>query len=49
VYAARSLVAARRRLEAFYAHVAWAEVRELTRLGKTVRAWETEILNFHVS
>lgn len=29
-------------LEAFSEHVAWAEVRELTRLGRTVRAWEPE-------
>ena len=49
VYAAGTLASARRRLDAFYDHVAWAEVRELTRLGKTVRAWETEILNFHVT
>ena len=49
VYAAGSLATAKRRLEAFYDHVAWAEVRELTRLGKTVRAWEAEILNFHVT
>lgn len=49
VYAARSLAAARRRLEAFYEHVAWAEVQELSRLGRTVRAWEAEILNFHVT
>lgn len=49
VYAAKSLATARRRLEAFYAHVAWAEVKELSRLGKTVRAWEAEILNFHVT
>ena len=49
VYAAKSLAMARRRLEAFYEHVAWAEVQELTRLGKTVHAWEAEILNFHVT
>ena len=48
-YGARSLAVARRRLEAFYEHVSWAEVPELTRLGKTVRAWESEILNFHVT
>jgi transposase len=49
VYAAPNQLVARRRLEAFYAHVAWAEVPELTRLGKTVRAWEAEILNYHLT
>ena len=49
LYAAPNLASARRRLEAFYAHVGRAEVPELTRLGKTVRAWEAEILNFHLT
>jgi transposase len=49
VYAASGHLAARQRLEAFYAHAAWAEVRELRRLAKTVRAWQEEILNFHVT
>jgi transposase len=49
VYAATNHLEARHRLQSFYDHVAWAEVRELTRLGKTVRAWEAEILSFHMT
>jgi len=49
MYASESLAEARDRLETFYAHAKWAEVPELTRLAKTVRAWEAEILNFHVT
>lgn len=49
IYAARSLHAARWKLVAFYQHVAEADVPELTRLAKTVSAWETEILNYHVT
>ena len=49
VYAAANHLEARARLEAFYDHAAWAEVRELTRLAKTVKAWEAEILSFHTT
>jgi transposase len=49
VYAAANHLEARRRLQTFYDHVAWAEVRELSRLAKTVRAWEAEILSFHAT
>jgi transposase len=49
MYAARSLTAARWKLVAFYHHAADAEIPELTRLAKTVAAWETEILNYHVT
>lgn len=46
MYAAPNHLVARKRRETFYAHVARAEVRELTRLSKTVRAWQEEILKF---
>jgi len=49
MYAAEGLAEARERLEEFYAHAKWAAVPELTRLAKTVRAWESEIVNFHVT
>lgn len=49
MYAATRLTAARWKLVAFYHHVADAEIPELTRLAKTVSAWETEILNYHVT
>jgi transposase len=47
VYAAHSLTAARRQLRVFYKYCADAEVDELTRLAKTVTAWEAEILAYH--
>jgi transposase len=49
VYAAANHLEARHRLQTFYDHAAWAEVRELTRLAKTVKAWEAEILSFHTT
>jgi transposase len=49
VYAARSLLEARRRLVAFYFECADSEVPELYRLARTVSAWEIEILNYHTS
>ncbi len=49
MYTARSLTAARWKLVAFYQHAAEADVPELTRLAKTVSAWEDEILNYHVT
>jgi transposase len=49
VYAARTRGTARRRLDRFYAHCGRRSVPELTRLAKTVRAWETEILAYHAT
>jgi transposase len=49
MYAAKNLTVARWKLVAFYQHAAEAEIPELTRLAKTVSAWETEILNYHVT
>lgn len=47
VYAAANRRAARRHLGVFYAHCQRADVAELTRLARTIRAWEAEILAFH--
>jgi transposase len=49
MYSADDLEAATSRLDAFYAHARSAEAPELARLAKTVRAWESEILAFHVT
>jgi transposase len=49
MYVAKTLGAARWKLVAFYQHVVDADVPELTRLAKTVSAWEEEILNYHVT
>jgi transposase len=49
MYAAKSYPAARRALVRFYEHVAEAEVPELVRLAKTISAWESEVLNYHVT
>lgn len=48
-YAAPSAGQAHWRLVRFYAYAAEAEIPELTRLAKTVSAWESEILAFHVT
>jgi transposase len=47
VYSAAGARSAQARLAKFYTHCADADVSELTRLAKTVRAWETEILAYH--
>lgn len=47
VYAAVDAAHARRRLVVFYQWCAEAEIPELTRLAKTVAAWEAEILAYH--
>lgn len=47
VYSAPGLRSARGRLAKFYAHCSDADVAELTRLAKTVRSWEAEILAYH--
>jgi transposase len=47
VYSAPGIRSARGRLAKFYTHCSNADVAELTRLAKTVRAWENEILAYH--
>jgi transposase len=49
VYAALDARHARRRLIAFYQWCAEADVAELTRLAKTISAWEDEILAYHTT
>jgi transposase len=47
VYAAVGMTAARAALERFYRWADGVQVPELSRLARTVRAWEAEILAFH--
>jgi transposase len=47
VYAASDLAHARAALERFYRWCDGVQVPELSRLARTVRAWEAEILAFH--
>ena len=47
VYSALDLAHARRRLTAFYQWCAEAEVAEVTRLAKTIAAWQAEVLAYH--
>jgi len=49
VYAAAGPVAARAALERFYRWADGVEVAELSRLARTVRAWEVEILAWHAT
>jgi transposase len=49
VYAAADLAHARAALDRFYRWADGAEVPELSRLARTVRAWEVEILAFHTT
>ena len=49
VYAAIDLAHARRLLVVFYQHCAAAEVPELTRLARTISAWQDEVLAFHTT
>lgn len=49
VYATTDIVDARRRLERFYDHCRRAEVHELTRLARTVRRWQPQVLAWHVT
>jgi transposase len=49
VYAADGLLAARVALDRFYRWADGVEVAELTRLARTVRAWEAEILAWHAT
>jgi len=46
-YAALDPAHARRRLTVFYQWCAQAEVPELTRLAKTIAAWQDEVLAYH--
>ena len=47
VYAAVDTAAARAALDRFYRWADGVEVAELSRLARTVRVWEAEILAFH--
>lgn len=47
VYRAPGLRAARRALFVFYSHAAEADVPELSRLARTIEAWEDEVLAYH--
>jgi transposase len=47
VYAAADLAAARAALERFYRWCDGVQLLELSRLARTVRAWQTEILAWH--
>jgi transposase len=49
VYAADGMLAARAALDRFYRWVDGVEVAELTRLARTVGAWQAEILAFHAT
>ena len=49
VYATTDIADARRRLERFYDHCRRAEVVELTRLARTVRRWQSQVLAWHVT
>jgi transposase len=49
VYAASDLARARAALERFYRWTDGVGVAELSRLARTVRAWEAEILAFHAT
>jgi transposase len=49
VYAAAGTAAARAALDRFYHWADGVEVAELSRLARTVRAWEAEILAFHTT
>lgn len=45
-YASKTTATARRRLDRFYAHAGTARVREVSRLARTIKRWEPEILTF---
>jgi transposase len=49
VYATTDIGEAERRLAAFHAHCRRAEVRELTRLSRTVRRWQPHVLAWHAT
>ncbi len=49
VYATTDIAEAHRRLDAFHEHCRQAEVRELTRLSRTVRRWQPQVLAWHTT
>lgn len=49
VYAARTLGVARRRLTKFYRYCTDSDVRECTRLARTIRSWEAQVLAYHAT
>jgi transposase len=49
VYAAADLAAARTALDRFYRWCDGVQILELSRLARTVRAWQTEILAWHLT
>ncbi len=49
VYATTHGVEARRRLERFYDHCRQADVVELTRLARTLRRWQPQVLAWHAT
>ena len=49
VYDTTEAAEARRRLQRFYQHCRSAEVIELTRLARTIRRWEAQILAWHTT
>ncbi len=49
VYASTDVAAAQTRLGVFHQHCRRAEVRELTRLSRTVRRWQPQILGWHAT
>jgi hypothetical protein len=49
VYAAAGTAAARAALDRFYRWAGGVQIPELSRLARTVRAWEAEILAFHTT
>ena len=49
VYAADGMLAARAALDRFYRWADGVAVAELSRLARTVRAWEAEVLAFHAT
>ncbi len=49
VYATTDIAEARRRLDALHAHCRDADVKELTRLSRTVRRWQPQVLAWHAT
>ena len=49
VYATTDIAEAHRRLDAFHEHCRQAEMRELTRLSRTVRRWQPQVLAWHTT
>ena len=49
VYATPDVAEARRRLDALHEHCRQADVREFTRLSRTVRRWQPQVLAWHAT